>query len=196
MARDKTFEWRMQGMIYAYNIAKKDGVEALGKDIKQRGLLNAPLKFTDKQIKEFWSQLSQNLYINMLTTMAYTLSETFGFGKIRLQRLEKEFDQNAQKAMDLDWMGEHYVKLEDYAIELNDKYDMGLDVARIAACQDAQDHSANYTGRCKVDRVIEELTAAGYKEAAGYLAKKLGGTHETVAANERRGYQKNKKRKM
>lgn len=175
MARDKAFEWRMQGMTYAYNLVKKDGVEALEKDMRQRGLINAPLRFTNGQMKGFWNELVQNLYINMLTTMAYTLSSTFGFGKIRLERLQKEFDRNASKAMDLDWMGEHYVKLEDYAAELNEKYDMGLDVAKIAACQDAQDQFSGHTGRCRVDRVIEELTAAGYKEAAEYLAKRLGG---------------------
>lgn len=173
MAKDKSFEWRMEGMIYAYNIAKKDGIEALAKDIKQRGILKAPMKFTNKQISEFWSELSQNLYYNMLTTMAYTLHEAFGFGKSRLHKAKAEFDRYALNAIDLDWMGEHYVKLEDYAIELNEKYDLGLDVARIAACQDAQERSTDHTGWCKTSRIIEELKAAGYKEAAAFLTKKM-----------------------
>ena len=32
----KEFEYRMQGMIYALNIAKKDGVDGLEADIRKR----------------------------------------------------------------------------------------------------------------------------------------------------------------
>ena len=58
----KEMEWRTQGMIYALNIAKKDGVEALEKDIRQRGFLRAPLSYSNKQLEEFWEFLSKNLY--------------------------------------------------------------------------------------------------------------------------------------
>ena len=49
----KEFEYRMQGMIYALNIAKKEGIEALESDIRKRGLLRAPMKFTQKDIDSF-----------------------------------------------------------------------------------------------------------------------------------------------
>ena len=49
----KEFEYRMQGMIYALNIAKKDGVDALESDIRKRGFTRAPLKFSQKDIDEF-----------------------------------------------------------------------------------------------------------------------------------------------
>ena len=37
MARDKGFEQRMQGMVYACRLAQEQGIEALVKDVKQRG---------------------------------------------------------------------------------------------------------------------------------------------------------------
>ena len=49
----KEFEYRMQGMIYALNIAKKDGVDGLEADIRKRGFTRAPLKFSQKDIDEF-----------------------------------------------------------------------------------------------------------------------------------------------
>ena len=64
----KEFEWRMQGMIYALNIAKKDGVDALEKDIRKRNFLRAPMKFTQKEIDDFIEFMSKNLYVTTMTT--------------------------------------------------------------------------------------------------------------------------------
>ena len=36
MARDRFYEARMQGMIYAFNKAKEEGIEALERDMKKR----------------------------------------------------------------------------------------------------------------------------------------------------------------
>lgn len=82
MARqDKDFMLRMQGMIYAYRVAKESGVEALGKDIRKRNITNAPMKFSSRQIDEFYKFISQNVYTNMLAVMCWTLYDSFGFGK-------------------------------------------------------------------------------------------------------------------
>ena len=61
MAKDKDYDLRMQGMIYALNLAKKDGIEALERDIRTRNVLKAPMKFTESQMREFWNALSTNL---------------------------------------------------------------------------------------------------------------------------------------
>ena len=44
MAKDKDYDLRMQGMIYALNLAKKDGIEALERDIRTRNVLKAQIK--------------------------------------------------------------------------------------------------------------------------------------------------------
>ena len=63
---DKSFDWRMQGMMYACKIAKEKGVEYLEKDIKRRGVLKADIIYKDSQLRELWDNLSQNIYTNML----------------------------------------------------------------------------------------------------------------------------------
>lgn len=173
MARDKEFEIRMQGMIYAYNLVKEGGIEALTTDMKRRNFLRAPMKFTAKQIKEFYSEISANLYNNMLTTVCYTLNNSFGFGAKRIRDFKNAFDNHVQYTLDLDYMGEHYVKLEDYAVELNEKFNMGIDVNRVAFCQDSHDQKEEKFRMCKVDRVIHELRENGFNEAAAFLEAKL-----------------------
>lgn len=70
-------------------------------------------------------------------------------------------------------MGEHYVRLEDFAIEMNEKYDMGLDLRRIIVCQELSDKDNPKYRMCKVDKVIKELREAGYKDAAEFLEAKI-----------------------
>lgn len=173
MARDKEFEIRMQGMIYAYNLVKEGGIEALTTDMKRRNFLRAPMKFTAKQIKEFYSEISTNLYNNMLTTVCYTLNNSFGFGAKRIRDFKEAFDEHVKYTLDLDYMGEHYVKLEDYAVELNEKFNMGIDVSRVAISQDTYDEKDERFRTCKVDRVITELMDHGFSEAAEFLRNKL-----------------------
>lgn len=172
--RDIEAQARIEGMIYALSIAKKSGIEGLEADIRRRGITKAPLKFTQKQIDEFVEYCSRNLYANMLSTFCYALHEVYGFGKDRIDRLRAYTDKMIDDVMNLDYMGEHYVRLEDYAIELNEKYNLGIDVEKIASCQAVQDESQNsnyHTGN--VDRIIEELAAAGFTEASEWLGKKV-----------------------
>jgi len=173
MARDKEWEARMQGMIYAYNIVKEGGKEALAQDLKRRNFLRAPMKFTSKQMDEFYQAISGNVYNNMLTAVCYTLNDCFGFGPKRIKDFKAAFDNNVMCTLDLDYMGEHYVKLEDYAVELNEKFNMGIDVSRVAMCQDAYDEKDSKFKTCKVDTVIRELQDNGFSEAAEFLAKKI-----------------------
>jgi hypothetical protein len=83
MGRDKEWEARMQGMIYAYNLVKQGGMEALEQDMKRRNFLRAPMKFTAKQMEEIYNGMAAKVYNNMLTGMLYAIHDTFGFGKIR-----------------------------------------------------------------------------------------------------------------
>lgn len=174
VAKDKTFEWRMQGMLYAYEIAKKDGIEELHKEIKRRGLTQMQFTVSTKQLKETWDMVCANMYTNMMTCMFYALRTTFRFGRIRLNRLKESFDKLALDAMELDWMGEHFVKLEDYAAELCQKCNLDIDVIRVAASQDCLDERKEYTKRCKVDTVLGLLRENGYSDAAMFLQEKIG----------------------
>lgn len=131
----KEFEWRMQGMLYAHKIVKEQGVEALDKEIKMRGRLKLDIWVTNER----FSQLSGNLYCSILCTMLYAIHDLFGFGEKRLKRLKKHFDKLAWDIQNLDYLCEHYVRFEDYAVYLNDRYHMDLDADRMAALQDIAD---------------------------------------------------------
>lgn len=171
--RDKEYEARMQGMLYALNVAKEHGVDYLEKEIKKRGIIKSPLAYTDKQIDEFWEQLSANLYATMTCVTGMVLHSAFGFGKQRLQKFREEFLDATNKTIDLDWLGEHYVTLEDYAIELNEKYDLGLDVARIAVCQESHDKGNTKYKMADISRVLTELKEHGFEDAAEFLERKM-----------------------
>ena len=174
MARDKEWEARMQGMVYAYNLVQQGGVDALHQDMKRRNILKAPMKFTAKQLDEFYHEISTNLYNNMLTAVCYTLHDNFGFGLKRLQMFKTAYDKNIEYTLDLDYMGEHYVKLEDYAAELNEKFDMGIDLSRVAMSQNSYDEKDHNFKRCRVETIVKELMEHGFFDAAEYLSKKIG----------------------
>ena len=81
MARDKEFEARMQGMVYACQLAQKQGVDALVKEVQKRGVTKVGITASDKQLNDMWGALSDNIGQNMLTTVAWVLHDTFGFGQ-------------------------------------------------------------------------------------------------------------------
>ena len=173
MARDKEFEARMQGMVYACQLAQKQGVDALVAEVKKRGVTKVDVTASDKQLNDMWGALSDNIGQNMLTTVAWVLHDTFGFGQKRLQQFMNEFDKATSNLISLDYMGEHYVTLEDYAVELNQKYDLGLDVIKATLATDMADKQDARVGNTdKVTGIINALRLAGYGDAAAYLEGK------------------------
>lgn len=173
MARDKGFEQRMQGMVYACRLAQEQGIDALVKTVKQRGVTKVDITASDKQLNDMWGALSDNIGQNMITTVAWVLHDAFGFGQKRLQQFMSEFDKATANLMSLDYMGEHYVTLEDYAVELNQKYDLGLDVIKTAVETEMFDeNNPKYRNTDKVTGIINALRLAGYEDAAAYLESK------------------------
>ena len=170
---DKSFEWRMQGMVYACKMAKENGIEYLEKDIKRRGVLKADIIYKEKQLRELWDNLSKNLYTNMLVTVLWVLHDKYGFRKERLKKFRGYYDEAVRNTLDLDFMGEHYVKMQDYAVELNEQYKMDLDVNLVAFCEDSFDEkNPNYRDYEYVDGIIRTLRIAGYEDAAQFLEDK------------------------
>lgn len=165
---NKEFDWRMQGMLYAHKIVQEKGLEALTKEIKMRGMLKLDLWARKGEVEELEMMLSKNLYANMLATFMFTLHDMFGFGKSRLQRLKEGLDKAVENVMDLDWMGGRYVRLQDYALELNEKYDLGLDIERIIECQELQEEPEGKR-RVELETMLQELRENGFDDAAEFL---------------------------
>lgn len=171
--RDKLYEARICGYIAAFQKAKNEGLDALERDIKMRNILKIDLNIPEQTMREYFNELSQNLYNNTMTAVAWTLHEKYTFGKKRIQDFKKAFDKTVQDTLDLDYLGGHYVKLEDFAKELNSKYDLGIDCIRVAACQDVNDEEDSNFRMCKIDRVLEELRNNGFEDAAVFIEKNL-----------------------
>lgn len=171
--QNKEFEWRMQGMLFAHKIVKEKGLDELTKEIKTRNMLKLDIWADKGEVEVFQKQLSQNLYTNMLATVMYTIHNMLGFGETRLKRLKEEFDRNVKNTFDLDWLGERYVRLEDYAIELNKRYNLGIDVERIAACQDLADEADARYRKLNTDIALRELENNGFRDAADFLRSKI-----------------------
>lgn len=171
---NKEFEWRMQGMMYACKLAEEKGIDALKADMKRRGLTKAPITIKQSEIDYFVDYCSKNLYANMFSVFAYALHELFGFGGDRLRRVKDFTNKMVDDVMDLDYMGEHYVRLEDFAIEMNERYDLGIDIEAIASCQSIADEKPNNNYHIgDVDRIIKELKENGYDEAGAWLETKI-----------------------
>lgn len=169
----KEQQWRMEGYVQGFRFAKEHGLDALEKDIRLRGFLSIPIQITKKEVDNFILQISENLTHTMRTVMLWTLHEELGFRKKRLQRINKSFDKRTDAIFDFDSMGNHYVKIEDYAIELNSNYDLGLDVDRVAACQDSCRYEKDNIQMVNVNTIVQKLKDAGFNDAAEWLEKKV-----------------------
>lgn len=169
----KEFQWRMEGMLVAHKIVKEQGIEALDKEIRMRNFLKVDLWAKKGEVEALHKTISENVYTSMLMTMMFVLHDTFKFGKKRLDRLREDFDKKVKKISDLDWLGNHYVRFEDYGIYLNELYGYEFDVDKIAALQDLQDEEDKRVRRCDVDRLVIELRKNGFEDAAEWLEKKV-----------------------
>lgn len=174
MARQtKEAQWRMEGMNFAYRIARDKGVEGLEKELRLRNLFNYAGFVTSNRVEEIYNNISQNLYINIIATALFTIHDTFGFGKKRLHEFKDAYDKNINGVFDLNWYGEHYVRLEDYAKYLSEKYEFDFDINRIAALQDLQDEQDPRYKKLDPAITLKELREQGFHEAADWLEKKI-----------------------
>ena len=169
----KEFQWRMEGMVAAYKIVEEKGIEELKKELKMRNFLKIDVWAKKGDVEALHKTVSENVYMSMLTTVLFVLHDTFGFGKKRLDLMKKDFDKKVENISDLDWMGEHYVRFEDYGIYLNEKFGYEFDVDRIAALQDLQDEQDKNVKKCDVNRLIMELKKNGFQDAAVWIEKKI-----------------------
>ena len=173
MARDKEFEERMRTMIYCCNLVKEQGLEALEKDIKRRGFTRLPLNIKSSKIDEMLLHIKENLKNNLVCSFLWVMHFDYGFGKKRLTELMENINKAIDFVFDLDYMGEHYVRLEDYAIEIKQKFGFDIDIDKVASATAIFDERDVRYHMMKAERVIEELKEHGFNEAAAFLEEKI-----------------------
>ena len=174
--RDKDFESRMQGMIYACNLVEKEGLEALKNDIKMRGITSAPFTASKKEIDGLIETLSQNMYTTFLTMTMVALEEAYGFKKVRLMRFKESFDKHTNATYNMDWLGKHYVSIPEYVKFLKEECGINLDhdfEERAAECQYHTDQKNPEYKKVRLDRLVAELSDAGHEKAAEWLLQRF-----------------------
>lgn len=120
---------RLQGLQRALEIVKKDGVEALEKEIKFRCATKIPIDVNYEKcvnaIGEVAETLakgySENILETVLAMSMLVLNEEFQFGKVRLGRFKKKFSDNTDqlRSGDLDWDAIREIFMEEYGIEFD-----------------------------------------------------------------------------
>lgn len=71
------------------------------------------------------------------------------------------------------YLAKSFKCLSDGIYELNEQFDMGIDVSRVRNCQGSYDETDAKFRTVKLDKVLEELRAGGFEEAAQFLEKKV-----------------------
>jgi hypothetical protein len=174
--RDKEYEARMQGMIYACNLVEKEGLDALKSDIKMRGITSAPFTTSEKEITGLVETLSQNLYTTFLTMTMIALEDAYGFKKVRLMRFKESFDKNTRATYNMDWLGKHYVSIPEYARFLRDECGINLEDSFMEIASECQYHADQNNPEYKkvrLDCLVAELSDAGHEKAAEWLLQRF-----------------------
>ena len=169
----KEQQWRMEGYVSALRFAKEHGLDELEKDVKLRGFLSIPVGINKKECDHFIYQISTNLTQTMSAVMLMVLHDQLGFRTKRLKRIKKQFDELTETIFDFTELGNHYVTLEDYAVFLNENYKLGLDIERIASCQDTCRYEKENIHMAKIESVIDILNRNGFCDAATFLESKV-----------------------
>lgn len=170
---EKTEQWRREGMIYALKVAEEKGVEALRKELLYRGIFKLSITLPMEHAEEAHSFIGQNLYQSVISTVLWVLKKKKGYGTKRLQEFKQWYDEEAQALLDLNWHGEHYVTLEDRALELNRDHGFNFDLARLSVLKEEDDkHNPNYR-KMDLEETCNFLRREGYADAAECLKKKV-----------------------
>ena len=78
--RDKDHELRMHTMKYCYELVMEKGVEALGAEIRKRGITQLPLYVKTEKIDQIWLNIKEGLKNNFLHLVLWILHTDCKFG--------------------------------------------------------------------------------------------------------------------
>ena len=151
MARkiDTTYQARMDGMARALEIAEKDGIEALRKQIEFRNVYFVPLEISRKDALEIYGLLSMRVLQTFMILAKSTLREKWGFAKKRLEEFQEHFDHLVECVDALDPEGQHYARISDYAKMLKEECDVDSDLKTLLKIEEENDKKDRENGRTK-----------------------------------------------
>ena len=122
MKKNDYMAGRNEGMLYAFNYAKDNGLDALEKEVKLRGLTNIPTQVNTKVINECIENIKNNTCDTFAILMVSVLHDEFGFGQ---QRCQKAIDRFMLKA---ECLGDNYVTWQDYIDMIKEELNIQMDI--------------------------------------------------------------------
>lgn len=164
---DKETRLRVDGMRRALEIVEEKGVEPLRAEVRMRGSLGIPCAITREKAVESFRLLASRLYATYVSTSAMAVHDVFGAGEDRLKRWKARLDWYVQQVSTIDDYGEKWMDFKDMAQELNDRYNLGLDLDAAATVDDI--NNDRFERRASVPALYDLLKREGFEDAAEFL---------------------------
>ena len=164
---DKETRLRVDGMRRALEIVEEKGVEALRAEVRMRGSLGIPCAITREKAVESFHLLASRMYATYVSTAAMAVHDVFGAGEDRLKRWKARLDWYVQQVSTIDDYGEKWMDFRDMAQELNDRYNLGLDLDAAATVDDI--NNDRFERRASVPALYDLLKREGFEDAAEFL---------------------------
>lgn len=93
--KNKDMDIYNAGLYKALEIAKSEGIEALEKECKHRGLNKLNTKLSSKEYQKLVTQVSERVVGYYSASVLMILHDKFGFGKTRAKRFHYYFEDLA-----------------------------------------------------------------------------------------------------
>ena len=115
---------RREGIAYACRLAKEKGLDALEKDMRDRGVTDCPVGLDSKDMEKFVENVKNNVMDTFLIMTACTLQDEFGFGEKRISRFIGRFHSKAE------CIAEGYATWADMQEQLKDELKIELEIRK------------------------------------------------------------------
>lgn len=98
----KMHEYRMSGAKWMYDLIKEKGMEEAEKELKVRGALFVPMEISANYLNNTVEKIKVNTIDTMLIMSVAVLRDEFEFGKQRIGKFIKRFNEKTECLVD-DW---------------------------------------------------------------------------------------------
>ena len=123
---DAMMAGRNEGLVYALDIVRNGGVEALEEEIRLRRLQGISLNISAKELEAAKRQITRRTVDVVCAAACLTLHDAFGFGQQRTLKFMRRFESKIDAAVD----PTSGVTLEDYLAAVKDEMGIDLQVSR------------------------------------------------------------------
>lgn len=158
---------RLDGFYRAYEIAKRDGIKALEKEVRFRKATAIPVNLDMNMCQQIINSSADKLNDMFKIIVLHVLNRKFGFGEIRLKRFLNEVYDLYHEVDRMDPYGYKMISYfdmydflkEKYHIDLNEEYYKSLDAG-------ADEYNRGMKYHMAITTFYSWLNGEGYIDAA------------------------------